>query len=324
MQQKKRKQWLDILRCLAIILVVFGHQVQWFGAYFAYTSPIKIPLFFAISGYLFNPRDLDTKRFIAAIFKKLVFPYLALAIISSVASIPITGIYTFEKNLQAIFSGESFWFMPCLIIAEIIFYIQHKISTNIRIIIVLSILCFIFGQWLYRLSIFNFAMVNIAFQVQLYLLMGKIFRKYEGRIINIPLYVALPCIILYIILCFIGFKLGLTSTFDPHLSQYACMPYVLFLIFLGNTILFGLCPRIAQWPSLLVFIGQNTLVVYLWAGWGVSLLSVICRLLKLHIMEYNLFYAILSLISALCFCCICAVILNRYFPTLVGKSKAHQ
>ena len=71
-----RKDWLDSLRAVAIMLVVFGHQVPWAESYFAYTSPVKIPLFFAISGYLFKVRDGKFSTFAVNLFKKLIFPCL--------------------------------------------------------------------------------------------------------------------------------------------------------------------------------------------------------------------------------------------------------
>ena len=57
MEIKSRKDWIDALRALAIILVVLGHQLRGVAEYFIFTSPIKMPLFFAISGYLFKARN---------------------------------------------------------------------------------------------------------------------------------------------------------------------------------------------------------------------------------------------------------------------------
>lgn len=42
----ERKTWIDALRALAIIMVVLGHQVKGEDAYFLFTSPVKMPLFF--------------------------------------------------------------------------------------------------------------------------------------------------------------------------------------------------------------------------------------------------------------------------------------
>ena len=49
-----RKGWVDALRGLAILLVMYGHCVDNMVGYFVFTSPVKMPLFFAITGYVFK------------------------------------------------------------------------------------------------------------------------------------------------------------------------------------------------------------------------------------------------------------------------------
>ena len=48
---RERKLWIDALRALAMLFVIFGHQVGNYIPYYVFTSPIKIPLFFMITGY---------------------------------------------------------------------------------------------------------------------------------------------------------------------------------------------------------------------------------------------------------------------------------
>ena len=67
MNKKIRLEWIDVLRALAILLVVYGHRITylkndvdgfWFyEAYSVFLNPIKMPLFFALSGYLFRIRQ---------------------------------------------------------------------------------------------------------------------------------------------------------------------------------------------------------------------------------------------------------------------------
>ena len=51
---RSRKEYIDVLRALAMFFVILGHQVRGDTKYFVFTSPIKIPLFFFITGYVFN------------------------------------------------------------------------------------------------------------------------------------------------------------------------------------------------------------------------------------------------------------------------------
>lgn len=41
-----RKNWIDALRGLAMLFVLYGHLVHGWNEYFVFTSAIKIPLFF--------------------------------------------------------------------------------------------------------------------------------------------------------------------------------------------------------------------------------------------------------------------------------------
>lgn len=54
-----------------------GLETQWVFSIF--TAPIMIPLFFAVSGDLFNDCDGDSRIFVEKIFKKLVVPWIGLA-----------------------------------------------------------------------------------------------------------------------------------------------------------------------------------------------------------------------------------------------------
>ena len=64
-----------------MILVIFGHFCPEWSEYFVFTSPIKIPLFFAITGYCFNFRDGDALSWIRNILRKLVLPWLILSLV---------------------------------------------------------------------------------------------------------------------------------------------------------------------------------------------------------------------------------------------------
>lgn len=45
----ERKDWIDGLRGIAMLLVVSGHCIGGQVEYFAFTNSVKMPLFFAIS-----------------------------------------------------------------------------------------------------------------------------------------------------------------------------------------------------------------------------------------------------------------------------------
>lgn len=133
-KQNKRKNWIDFLRALAIIFVVIGHQLDGDVFYYLFTSPIKIPLFFAISGYLFTLRP--SKEYSLKVLKTLIIPWILLACIPELFLTPFKGgYYYFLSFLYDLFSGNIHWFMPCYIIASILFYLLLCCTKNSKIIL---------------------------------------------------------------------------------------------------------------------------------------------------------------------------------------------
>ena len=81
----ERKGWIDGLRGFAMLVVIYGHcllsnsYTKWSG-YFVFTSPFNVALFFAISGYLFNPRDGKNAVFYQYLFRRLIIPWMVLGL----------------------------------------------------------------------------------------------------------------------------------------------------------------------------------------------------------------------------------------------------
>ena len=67
-----RKEWIDGLRALAMLIVMTWHisngiNSQWLFSLI--TAPIMIPLFFSITGYVFNDCEGNQKLFYTKLFK---------------------------------------------------------------------------------------------------------------------------------------------------------------------------------------------------------------------------------------------------------------
>ena len=85
---KANRPWIDALRALAMFLVMVGHASYGVSPYFAWTSPVKIPLFFAISGFLFHADGYDSfASFLISKAKRLLIPYVALGALNSLCMV---------------------------------------------------------------------------------------------------------------------------------------------------------------------------------------------------------------------------------------------
>lgn len=79
---------IDILRGIGAILVVIGHLVPSDGNVKVYIYAFHMPLFFFLSGFLFNNKK-DFKTYLKGNLKSLILPYFLFNIIALIANLDI-------------------------------------------------------------------------------------------------------------------------------------------------------------------------------------------------------------------------------------------
>lgn len=135
---RERDISIDILKGILISFVVIGHYpaindylkniIYWF----------HMPIFFIISGYLYNERISIDKEYIVNTFKKLIIPYLSYFFLITIL---IEKNLSIKRILVFLYGGRMYpgvyWFIPCLILTTIIFnIIVRKFSKTVSILIV--------------------------------------------------------------------------------------------------------------------------------------------------------------------------------------------
>lgn len=112
---------------MAILLIVYGHIIPGFIPSFAkYVSTFHIPLFFFVSGILFNGKKYESqfKLFFKTRIQVLVAPFIYLSLIV------MCGYYYLEKDyvnfIKQLISngwgGYALWFIPVLFMVELVYY----------------------------------------------------------------------------------------------------------------------------------------------------------------------------------------------------------
>lgn len=198
---KKRDSIIDITRGLGIILVVMLHCNAPFSDFFFL---FHMPLFFVISGYLFNCGKIKTfKDFWEYVIKKLRGLYIPFVICNLFFTIPAlfkitsSGLvckydlqgFLFRIGKLLLFTGGSqlggtTWFFRALFLALLIYAIITLILNNIKDdffrnisrILFISI-CFLAGLFFSSKGI-NFDNIGSAFSVIILLESGRLYRKY--------------------------------------------------------------------------------------------------------------------------------------------------
>ena len=318
-KEKFRKNWIDGLRAFAIILVVLGHQLKGVTWYFIFTSPIKMPLFFAISGYLFSTKNFDDRAFFKNWFIKLILPWFGLAFIPMLPNL-LSGRVGVCELMMNLISGKMLWFMPCFVVAEVIHYYIRKFSKTESSVIVLSLIITMYGFWANHIGILNFAMINRAFIVQSFFLMGYIFKSHENLLTNISWKMILCSSLLYVILCGLGIFLFGFVAINVHSNNYFNIPYCFVLISLGLYTLFTAASKSQYSNKALSIIGKNTLLLYIWHKQVITIFVFLLSHLSLTITNIYI-SAIFKTLWAIVICNVLARYINLYIPELVGKKR---
>lgn len=143
--QKGRIPALDIAKGIGILLVVFAH-VNYTPALLTYIYSFHMPLFFLLSGMLFRKEKYRSfGQFAKRRFFSLICPYLFFYILAMILRFGLDLIQQgFSYNLcyvyyryflQMFIAKNSFavicaplWFVPCLFLAESIYYFVAKLK----------------------------------------------------------------------------------------------------------------------------------------------------------------------------------------------------
>lgn len=119
---KEHYKEFDILRGMAIVMVISGHaiilfpinlhEIMWCEYLFTAVCSVHMPLFFLISGACYSYKSNNYGQFIVKKVKRLVVPYLFFCMLSMSMKLFFPKLINGEENLidslkAVIFSGGS-------------------------------------------------------------------------------------------------------------------------------------------------------------------------------------------------------------------------
>ena len=257
--QNNRIDYIDTLKGILIILVVFGHTrinvniQKWIYSF-------HMPLFLIISGFFYKQQIniINLKKikrlilpFIFFSFLAIIFPGLPLLILKN-QPIEWSKIFYLEER---IFFNTPIWFLIVLFFIELKVNIINKISKyqNIKIsmLIILQILVIKFCPVL-PLGLRLVLSLGASFYI------GVIWREkffsfyYKKKFGNIIILILLP------ISCFIGYSLGKVDLYKMEFSDNLIYYYGLSII---NLILWIEISKKLEKIYILKTLGQNTLLI---------------------------------------------------------------
>lgn len=315
-----RKAWIDGLRAVAMLFVIFGHQVSGFTPYFVFTSPIKIPLFFMITGYVFNDSRTSIRVFFRNLFFKLIVPWFCLTIPIVLFDVWKAGLSALPGTMLKLIAGEREWYMPCCVIAEILWFFIRKYAGRETQTCTCAIALFALGIVATRFGILDFAMANRAMTMQLFILMGFLFRTHQEKIAKIGGVWTLAFCAAYIAMGFVNLAAWPGRSLDVHTGKYFNLPFCLAIMILGCFTAFLCARRLYRAPRILRFIGQNSLVYYLLHRFTIGAFKAVLSSAGI-VLAGSLASAAIYTLVACVGCWIEAMIINRFLPEAVGRRR---
>jgi fucose 4-O-acetylase-like acetyltransferase len=336
---KKHEEWIDNLKGLGIILIVFHHS------FFPSDNIIKhyfisfmVPLFFFISGFLYSQKpNFTIWDYLKTRLKRLIIPYLCFNLLAYLF-LGLEGLITKNAHFFTISGLKNFlkylfygiythvpgnhvmniptWFLPCLLFTGLYFYLidNYLKSRNLKllIIVILSVLIFFESQHT------NFRMpfsMDIAFMALLFYGIGNLFKN---EIINLVqhvtnYYLLLIPILVAINVYFVNDTEMSTNGYDNYFKLIICS--------IAGITVFTIISKVIG-KSFLGYYGANSIIV-LCMQWINRMCYSLIVFLSFNLLSKNPGYisGIVQTIVCMIFLIPIIYIINHYFPILIGNFK---
>lgn len=327
--------WIDTLKVLGIYLVVLGHlPVPEYVSTAIYA--FHMPLFFFISGFLINQNaTIPFKEFVSKKVRTLLIPYFIFAVITYIFWVVIGRNYgndsintiSIYKPLLGIFYSNAIndwmifniplWFLTCLFVVEIIFYFVRKLQQKY---IPIALICFvIIGYFDSTYMPFRLPWgIDVAFTAIVFFGLGYVIKQIQ---FTSKVYIDLILTILAIGIFY--FLNSLNGRIDLNTNVYNNILYFYITAFCGIYMSVIICKKLPQIPYI-SFIAKNTLIILSLHGMAITILKavqVFAFKIPLEILSSSLGVSILYSILAIVILIPVMIIIEKYFPFIIGKKK---
>lgn len=136
LNNKTRYLELDILKGIAILLMVFDH-IDFGLLCHIYIQSFHMPLFFIVSGYLWKSRDVKDE--ITKKFRTLIIPYVFFGSLFLLIKLiafrnfdsflrSLTAVFIFPTDMDRMPFNPGLWFLPCLFLTSVIYNCLHSVT----------------------------------------------------------------------------------------------------------------------------------------------------------------------------------------------------
>ena len=344
---KVREHYIDVAKGVAMLLVIIGHITIIPSWLYAWINSFHMPLFFFLSGMVYNPYKYDKfKDFFKAKFKGLIIPYFFLCLIiifwARIMCNP-DGFYKLQTLEQFIWIFVSYrksnfyaslWFFVALFFGELLMYPIVKIigkkfgSENKKKValtifgIFLSVLGFIVLYYIRNGFFWSLDLVPLATSFLMFGYVAKLNKEKFNNITKLP--ISILYLLISIVFTYLNFRIyGSSSLYNSVVGNFVYyMPAALGGILFVITI----CKKINS-NRLLEYIGRNTITYYAFQKPIIlkSITTVINTLgSNIALLNNQIIKIILITIIAVFVLGVISQMITSTYPFILGKFKSKE
>lgn len=344
---KGRDPVIDILKGIAIILVVVGHipYTPWVLRAWIYT--FHVPLFFACSGMLFSlhhyPRFCS---FLLSRARGLLLPILTLGILARFLQVLLSFLISLIPGAQpgyaippdplhtllSLLAGNrvheyyySFWFLYALFLAEILFYFLVKFLKNRWYVYLILVFAGIALQYLVSLHVQGFYWsLDLLPAALSFLSAGYLYRiLFQEKKKRMPLFLLPVMLLCSLFFCVLNIRILQGDQVNLFYGTLGNPAVYLASALSGICMCIILAERIRT-SAFLEFFGRHSLVTYAFQNpVAIPLMMEILFFLGLRnrLFEDPVFCWIFTVFGTLLLSAAFSLLIARFAPWLIGKKK---
>ena len=333
-QQTYRISWIDMAKGYGIIMVMAGHHHIPI-AIANYIYAFHIPLFFFLSGYLFNTKK-NFKAFAAAKIKRLIIPYFCLCIPMVFANLLFPdrnslNIVNFTNEFVYFILQErhtTLWYLSSLLILNFIMYPMVKYSASKWISDIYCLLICLFGLMLWHFGIKNlFWNSDIALVVLPFFYTGyrfhNIMSNHSIQKIAFKKIITIVFLLGYIIYFLNSWNIRVAGDkVDLFYSNIDVIGITYLVAYTGITMM--ILVSMGYENNLIKYIGENSLLYFAWHQTIIfPFLSRLCW--KIGVIQYDMYHStylfpcLSILLTIIIITILNEIIIRSNFKFILGK-----
>ena len=273
-----RIEFLDVMKGIGILLLLLSHSISGDSLIKTWIFSFHMPLFFWCTGYLIaikNPSGKELQGKLGRILAKkalaILVPYVVFSFLIILYQVLLQLLHSHTFDLAAfidklmriiqLMGMESLWFLPCLLLAELLFFVLHAYFPRLVLgaaCLACVVLNFVFNNTLPTGILGVLIRSTTGFVFVCFGYLSYILSKMQARNKKLTIFSSPWTSLLLMIL---GAIISLINGFAAIGSyDFGFVPFFYISAFLTLEGLCGLC-KVAPKLQIIPFFGKNSIVV---------------------------------------------------------------